>query len=310
VTGATRGAAVRDAATRWPALRLLREAKVVDLLAGAAEGAERFEASGVLAYDGAFWVIFDNVPHIARIDPALTAGGVSARLIRRPGGPLGCEDIARDPADGRFFLLVEAVRDAAGDYLAQVHELDRELRPLATRWLDFRLDRPNKGMEGLSCVRRAGRTYLLGLCEGNRCRGGEAGREPGGGRVHVFAEGAGRWEREHTIRLPESLRFIDYSSISVSRDRVAVVSQESSGLWVGRFAPSSWDLLDEGRTYSFPRDPRGKTVYGTVEGVSWLSEDEVVVVSDRAKPTQPSRMREKDESVHVFALPAPESAGW
>jgi hypothetical protein len=128
--------------------------------------------------------------------------------------------------------------------------------------------------------------------------------------VHVFVEGPERWERQHTIRLPASLRFTDYSSISVAGDRVAVVSQESSGLWVGRFAPSGWDLLDEGITYSFPPDGHGRTLYGTVEGVSWLSDGEVVVVSDRAKPTQPARYRAKDQSVHLFALPAQDTSGW
>jgi hypothetical protein len=313
VTGASRlsAAALRDPTARSPVLRLRREAKVVDLLAGLTDDG-RFEASGELALDGWLWVIFDNAPHVARIGPALIADDPGATLIRQPGGPLGYEDIAHDPVEGRFFLLVEAVRHGSGDWLAQVHEFDQALRPVATRWLDFPLERPNKGLEGLSCVRRDGRAHLLALCEGNRCRGGEEGRRPGGGRVHVFVEGPERWEREHTIRLPASLRFTDYSSISVAGDRLAVTSQESSALWVGRFAPSSWDLLDEGRTYSFPRDPRGRTLYGTVEGVSWLADDQVVVVSDRAKSTQPSRFRAKDESVHLFALPAPapDTAGW
>jgi hypothetical protein len=305
----SRATAVAGATTGSQVLRLLREAKVVDLLAGVADGTDRFEASGVLSFAGWFWVIFDNVPHIARINPALIPGDPSARLIRQPGGASGYEDIARDPAGERLFVLIEAVRHPSGAYLAQVQEFDRAVRPVATRWLDFPLDRPNKGLEGLSCVRRDGRICLLGLCEGNRCRGGEDGRRPGGGRVHVFVEGAGQWEREHTIRLPASVRFTDYSSISVAGDRVAVVSQESSGLWVGRFAPSSWDLLDEGRTYSFPTDRQGRTLYGTVEGVSWLTESEVVVVSDRAKPTHPPRFRAKDQSVHLFALPAADTPG-
>jgi hypothetical protein len=311
MTGTSRpsAAAVRDPTALSQELLLRREAKVVDLLADVADG-DRFEASGVLAFDGWFWVIFDNVPDVARIGPGLTAGGPRTTLIRQPGGPVGYEDIAHDPVEGRFFLLVEAVRQESGAWLAQVHEFDRALRPVTIRPLTFPLDRPNKGLEGLSCVRREGIVYLLALCEGNRCRGGEEGRRPGGGRVHVFVEGTDRWEREHTIRLPSSLHFTDYSSISVSGDRVAVVSQESSALWVGRLSPSSWDLLDTGRTYSFPRNLHGKTLYGTVEGVSWLADDEVVVVSDRAKPTQPSRFRAKDQSVHLFALPAPDTAGW
>jgi hypothetical protein len=294
-----------------PVLRLRREAKVADLLAGTAGVGRRLEASGVLALDGWFWVIFDNLPHVARIDPALVAGDPRTTLIQRPARAVGYEDIAHDPVSGDFFLLVEAARDGRGGWRAQVHELDAELRPLAARWLDYPLDRPNKGIEGLTCVRRNGRRHLLGLCEGNRGRGGRAGRLPGGGRVHVFTEGGPeRWDHAHTIRLPESLRFTDYSSISVAADRIAVVSQESSALWVGRFAGSGWDLLDDGVTFVLPRDARGRTLYGTVEGVSWLAEDEVVVVSDRAKRAQPARVRTKDQSVHVFALPAPDPAGW
>jgi hypothetical protein len=40
------------------------------------------------------------------------------------------------------------------------------------------LDRPNKGLEGLTCVRRGGHAYLLGLCEGNRCKGGAEAASP------------------------------------------------------------------------------------------------------------------------------------
>ena len=42
-----------------------------------------------------------------------------------------------------------------------------------------------------------------------------------------------------------------------------------------------------------------------VEGVSWLSPDLVVMVSDKAKPEQDSRCRAKDQSIHVFRVPAP-----
>jgi hypothetical protein len=299
---------VTGRAAEPPSLRLLGEAKIADLLGGAASGVHRLEASGVLAAGGWYWVVFDNVPHVARIHPEMTPGHPGTTLLRKPGGPIGFEDIAHDGDDGRFFVLIEATAFAPGVYQAEVCEFDRGLRLVARRWLDFPLEDANKGMEGLSCVRRQGHLHLLGLCEGNRCHGGEAGRRPGGGRVHVFTEGAKRWERVHTIHLPESLPFIDYSAISVSGDRVAVISQESSALWVGRLSPDGWDILDEGEVYRFPRDPRGRVVYGTVEGVSWLAERLVVVVSDRAKPEQPRRMRAKDESIHVFALPG-EDAG-
>jgi len=56
------------------------------------------------------------------------------------------------------------------------------------------------------------------------------------------------------------------------------------------------------------RDRDGRTVYGTVEGVAWTGPAEVVVVSDRADRDHP-RWREKDQSIHVFAVPSPEGAG-
>jgi hypothetical protein len=43
--------------------------------------------------------------------------------------------------------------------------------------------------------------------------------------------------------------------------------------------------------------------YGTVEGVCWLDDRTVAAVSDRAKRRQPKRLRETDQSVHVFQLP-------
>jgi len=295
---------VTGRATEPPSLRLLVEAKIADLLGSAASGVHRLEASGVLAAGGWYWVVFDNLPHVARIHPELTPGHPGTTLLRKPGGPIGYEDIAHDGDDGRFFVLIEATAFAPGVYKAEVCEFDRWLRLVARRWLDFPLERPNKGMEGLTCVRRHGRLHLLGLCEGNLGRGGRAGRRPGGGLVQVFAEGAGRWERVHTIHLPVGLPFIDYSGISVSGNRVAVVSQQSSALWVGRLSPDGWDLLDDGQVFGFPRDPRGRVLYGTAEGVSWLAERLVVVVSDRAKRGQPRRIRAKDQSIHVFALPA------
>ncbi len=46
-------------------------------------------------------------------------------------------------------------------------------------------------------------------------------------------------------------------------------------------------------------------MYCNVEGVSWLSEEEMVVVSDRAKRNgQDERCRAKDQSIHVSVIPA------
>jgi hypothetical protein len=120
----------------------------------------------------------------------------------------------------------------------------------------------------------------------------------------VFERGGRQWDRVGTIRLPASLWFEDYSSLSVAGDRMVVVSQASSALWVGRLRPSSWELADDGGVWVFPPDREGRTVYCNVEGVSWVGPDRVVVVSDRAKREgQDQQCRVKDQSIHVFTIP-------
>jgi hypothetical protein len=290
-----------------PTLELNREAKIHDILGDTVS--TRLEASGVLAKDGAFYVIFDNVADIARLGPELRPG-MSNRVIRQPRGHTdnfesdGFEDIAYDLAADRFFILIEALPRGSHTYMAKVQEYDSEFRYLRARWLNFPLDQANKGLEGLTCAHRGGRTYLLGLCEGNRCKGGAAGRQPGGGRIQIFEEADEHWEHVGTIRLPTDLWFIDYSSIAVAGNRVAVLSQESSALWVGAFEPSGWGVIDGGRAYELPRDGHGEAVYRYAEGVSWLDDDHVVVVSDKAKAGHPAAPGgDKDQSIHVFALP-------
>ena len=290
--------------TRTPVqLELVREAKIAVILDGVLS--PRLEASGVLATDGMFYVIFDNLPHIARIDPEISAAAEGNVVIwQDQGHRSGFEDITYDPWNGRYYVLIESLPRGHGRYMAKVQEYDAGFGYTGSAWLDFPLDRPNKGIEGLACVSRQGQTYLLGLCEGNRCRGGAEGRLPGGGRVHVFRRGRHQWERLGTIRLPETVLFEDYSGIAVSGDRIAVISQVTSALWIGQLAPSGWEVTGMGTTYALPRDAGGEIVYGTAEGVSWIAPDRLVMVSDKAKPEQDRRCRAKDQSIHIFRIPA------
>ena len=169
-------------------LELVREAKIFDILAGSLD--PRLEASGVLAKDGLFYVIFDNLPHIACIGPELSPAARDNHMIMQDRGHRrGFEDIAYDARSGRFYVLIESLRRGRGTFMAAVQEYDANFRYTGSAWLDFPLDRPNKGLEGLTCVHRDGQAYLLGLCEGNRCKGGAEGRVPGGGRIHVFRRG-------------------------------------------------------------------------------------------------------------------------
>lgn len=285
-----------------PTLRVLREAKLADVLAAADPGTDRLEASGVLAAGGWLWVAFDNLPDLARISVDWQVPDTGARMLRRSGGPVGVEDLAADPDGGRFFGVVEDVQASGGHRYSQIVEFDGHWRQLHRHWTDLRLVEANKGVEGLAAVRRGGRLHLLALDEGQVCVAGarDAGLR---GRVQVLTLDDGRWRTRHTVELPASVRFGDYSGLALDGQRIAVVSQQSSALWVGRLAPDRWEIDGEGRVCRFPRDAQGRIVYGTVEGLAWLDERRLVAVSDRAKHGDPRRVREKDESIHVVELP-------
>jgi hypothetical protein len=301
------GTAVGHDVRSGPPLQLLRQARLAPLIEPVAPDLRRLEASGVVLVDGLLWMIFDNLSHLVAIDPALTVGPPPARVVRQPGPPPGYEDVAYDEHTGRRFALIESARTSQGGFRPQIDEYDAAWLRISRRWVELDLDRANKGLEGLTCVSREGRGHLLALSEGNRNQGGRRGRRPGGGRLHLLQESGPVWTVREQIRLPADLPFVDYSAVSVHGDRIAVVSQQSSALWVGRLKRDSWQVAGAGQVHPFPRNHRGRQLYGTVEGVSWLDERTVAVVSDRAKRGQPRRLRATAESVQVFVLPEDES---
>jgi hypothetical protein len=293
---------IETAAAPTRCLELVEEHKLPPLLGPEADG--RWEASGVCAAAGHLIVIFDNTPHVARLALPPWPGGPRPELIRQRGESLGYEDVAYDPAAQRFHLLIEAAVFQPGVFQACVETYDRDFHFLESAWVNFPLERPNKGLEGLTTLERGGTRYLLALCEGNKCRASALGRVPGGGRIHVLARDGDCWQPSAKLKLPQSVRFEDYASLDLVDGRMAVVSQVSAALWVGRLRPGEWAFEDEGQVYTFPTNAQGQTVYCNVEGVAWLSEQQVAVVSDRAKPgEQPQKCRDKDQSIHIFNLP-------
>lgn len=90
--------------------------------------------------------------------------------------------------------------------------------------------------------------------------------------------------------------------MAIDSDRVAVVSQENVMLWIGVFQEHNWNWRDDGQTYSFPRTDNGEIHYGNVEGVSWITKDRIVAVSDRKKKDQAEQVAEKDQSIHIFDI--------
>jgi hypothetical protein len=122
-----------------------------------------------------------------------------------------------------------------------------------------------------------------------------------GSRSIVFIRARnGGWEASHRIRLPKQAEFEDYAALAYRDGWVAVISQASARLWVARIDEKARAVVrGSGSVYRFPSKS-----YGNIEGIAWLSSDTLVAVSDRKKARQPSRCAEKDQSIHLFRIPA------
>jgi hypothetical protein len=286
-----------------PALQLVREHKIADLVPDE-PSVKRWEASGVLFKDQQYLVVFDDHTQIACIAEDLQRNGTN-KLVGTAHAKCGYEGITYNADRRRYYLLVEARKHSSGCYRASIVEYDDNFKYIKDRAVDFTFKSSNRGFEAVAHVRRDDTDYLLALCEGNNCKCGAKGRKPGGGRVQLFAKSKKCWRHSGTIALPPTLPFVDYSGMSIVHERVAIVSQENSMLWIGEFDEHGWKWRDDGKLYEFPRTDDGEILYGNIEGVAWLSPTRIVTVSDRRKKTsQPDkRLSEKDQSVHIFDIP-------
>jgi hypothetical protein len=286
-----------------PALTLVTHRKLVELIAPP-KGSSVLEASGVVAMGGHFYVVFDNIRRVARIDRSLAPGHGRHRWFgtRREGE--GYEDIAYSPHLKRFYLLIEAEKHQDGTFKPLIDECDEQGKVKGRRSVNVSFAKRNTGLEGLAALRWKRKDYLLALCEGNRCRGGKKGRTGGGGRIHVLVRKAGQWDSIALIKLPRSVDFEDYSAVALRGDRIAVVSQMTSRLWIGRLRRDTWTIAGRGRIYDLPRSKKGKIRYCTVEGLCWLNDSTFVAVSDLVKRYHANRCHDADQSIHIFALPS------
>jgi hypothetical protein len=125
------------------------------------------------------------------------------------------------------------------------------------------------------------------------------------------------WSTIRTIEIPTSVDLSDYSAFALDPEgRVAIASQESSQLWVGRLLGKNsrglWDvehMLFEpnvGRIFYFPKDTICQKMYCLIAGIQWLDEGTILAVSGKMKGNQQQvfRCMHKDQSAHVFALPS------
>ena len=280
-------------------LELIREEKLYRLLPGKKKS-DRLEASGVALLDEeSALVIFDSLNLIARIDLSFKHGKRN-QLFPAPSIGEGFEDIAIDHEGRRVFCVIETMEDTDGKYRGFVSEYDPEGRIQRCERLETVFTSPNKGFEGLAFLRRGGKQILYAMCEGNLCTNAKTG----GGRIQAFIRTReGSWKWSHEVKLPKSAEFEDYAGITYRDGRLAVVSQASSRIWIGSVDDEARKIVkNSGSVYRFPA--KG---YGNVEGIAWLSDDMIVAVSDQKKKQQPEVCARKDQSIHIFRIPATDS---
>ncbi|KAF6264263.1 hypothetical protein COO60DRAFT_171905 [Scenedesmus sp. NREL 46B-D3] len=299
-------------------LTRIKEMPLIGLF-GDIKGQTKFEASGmtVAPHGGRdwLWIVFDNLLAIGRVDEQFEFRDQRDLLVGEIGKDSQFEGLTYVKSTGRFFAVEEIYNDAAHALEPYTHEIalsdDGTTYTTIQRCpVHYEFKYENKGFEGLHHHEDAhGHKYLLGLCEGNFCSGGAEGRTTGNGRIIVSqfngqaGDGACGWDVVKEVPIPPAANFVDYSGMAFRGNKAAVVSQESSAMWVGSFDFEALEFTSEGAVYHFPRDNHCDMIFCNVEGVQWLDDVRLVIASDKAKKDQPFRCVDHDQRVSIFALP-------
>lgn len=267
-----------------------------------------FEGSGVHARGNQIYVVFDNMKAIGVMEASFeNAKGnfLKGNVYEKSNyEAIAFKDI--DPIG--FYVMIES-KEKDNGYYPFIVRLDSELNFQEEKIVKFELDKKNKGLEGISYVRRNEEDFFLGLCEGNFCNSDKE-KHKGNGRILVMKESEDHWKVVAEIKLSPNIPFLDYSDMDIENGRVAIVSQASSAIWIGELHPERWELSEKGSIYYFPFGDRegnaglgGEVIYCNIEGVSWLGHHEVVVASDKRSEEQDKWCKHKESMIHIFEIP-------
>jgi len=301
---------------------LVRETKISDLNVDALPH-DQYEASGVVYQGGFLYVIFDNSYRILKVKPDTGWTSPSLTSVSTDGDSQYEAITFAAHNTQNFYAMVESAPSGGFD----VGKLDKYTSTLSGptgEWTNIAFSSANKGFEGAawlwSCPNgSAGNDFMLALCEGNGCT---SSATPGSGRVKILQQSVSgstiSWNliSNGTVALPIA-GFQDYSDIALyppypsTNDcpglggngtglyKVAIVSQQSSKLWIGTFNAKTWSF-GSGTTYEFPTNNQGGIIYCNIEGVTFLSSTRIAVVSDAAST---AGCLDKDQSIHIFDIP-------
>jgi hypothetical protein len=113
------------------------------------------------------------------------------------------------------------------------------------------------------------------------------------------------------IELPSVAQFEDYSDVARHGSTIAVSSQASAAVLFadmtlkdGLLDPDTFEVTG-GEVTRFAPTPSCQVQYCNVEGIEFMNDRLLVASSDsmKGKGRQPYMCLEKDQSMHVFALP-------
>lgn len=296
------------------------------------KGQRKYEASSVTVLDNDVYAVCDSSFAISKFGSQLTPFGESNIQIgeverEEEGEESGYEALFHD--DGTFYVVRESIQQADETYHAIIEELsvgETSYEVLAQCATEFEFEGDAKGFEGAASIRDLNNNLvILGLCEGNHCSETQKG-DMGNGRIVAMrkennSQGDGStsclWKTIRMIEIPSSAYFEDYSAITISDSgKVGITSQENSQFWVGQLIGQNdaglWDVdamtfdVKQGKLFDFPKNDSCETVYCNIEGAHWINDDMIIAVSDKMKGRgkQDFRCFSKDQSVHVFMLPA------
>ncbi|MBF0293573.1 MAG: hypothetical protein HQL96_00170 [Magnetococcales bacterium] len=268
---------------------------------------KKLEASGVAVKGETCWVIFDNLTSVAEI--TLQEDGFGICRLHEPGkhaGIEGFEAISCHAAGETLYVAVEGVK-IGKKYYPKIAELEKNLKPKPFKLLNVPFMGESKGFEGIAVITRPSdeAVLLFGLCEGNFCeQNKERGKKKGNGRLHVFMRDKREWRNlKILLPIPPAADFRDYSDIAmrIANDgrsaRVAITSQEGKSVWIGHIDLDRLGFIDDGEVLPFPGDD-----YCNVEGVDWISDNTLVLVSDKAKSDSPNGCKKKEMSIHLMRI--------
>jgi len=290
------------------------------------EGDQRFEASDVVVYNKSIYVVCDNSWAVGKFGMDMHPFGEKNFQIRPSFTPKNessdWEALIPAGQNGRFYVVREAMSHGqhfhAHIALLAVNETSRTYTEVENCPSSHSFPHGNKGFEGMVGVfSRSGEMFLLGLCEGNFCKGSAEGEIPGNGRIVVMQKamrnGTCFWDTVNVIKVPSTAMFRDYSALALFGNKIAITSQVNSQLWIGLIEfgdgefikPESISIPEGGKVFDFPRGPNCEVQYCNIEGVAFINNSTVVAVSDKMKNhgRQSYNCFAKDQSIHVFVLP-------